>query len=50
MKLIRYDIVDKQTGRIVATAKTTASARRAVDRRDNDYGAYRYRAVPVYTD
>ncbi len=43
-----YAIVDGQTGAIVATAKTRAGASRAVDRRDNAYGAYRYRAQPVY--
>lgn len=43
-----YEIIDKQTGATVATAKTRASASRAVDRRDNAYGAYRYFARPVY--
>lgn len=45
---IRYDIVDKLTGAIVATAKTRKGATRAVDRRDNAYGAYRYSARPVF--
>ena len=46
--IIRFDIVDRQTGRVVSTAKTRAGARRAVDRRDNAYGRYRYSARPVY--
>jgi hypothetical protein len=37
-----YEILDKQTGRVVATVKTLKDASRAVDRRDNAYGAYRY--------
>ena len=47
-KPIRYDIIDTQTRRIVGQAKTRAAANRSVDRRDNQYGAYRYRAVAVY--
>jgi hypothetical protein len=43
-----YAIVDCQTGEVVATAKTRAGATRAVDRRDNNYGAVRYQARPVY--
>lgn len=50
MTPIRYDIVDRQTGRVVATAKTRAAANRSVDKRDNAYGAYRYMANPVYGD
>lgn len=45
---IRYDIIDKLTGAVVATAKTRKAASRAVDRRDSAYGAYRYSARPVY--
>lgn len=44
----RYDIIDGHTGLKAGTAKTLQAARRAVDRRDNAYGTYRYRAVPVY--
>lgn len=50
MHPIRFDIVDGQTGRKVGEAKTRAGANRSVDRRDNEYGAYRYRAVPVYSE
>jgi hypothetical protein len=45
-----YEIVDGQTGAKVGTAKTRAAASRAVDRRDNAYGAYRYRARAVYAE
>lgn len=45
---IRYDIIDSRTGAVVATAKTRVGASRSVDRRDNAYGGYRYRAVAVY--
>lgn len=47
---IRYDIIDRHTGAIVATAKTRAGATRAVDRRDNAFGAYRYSARAVYAE
>jgi hypothetical protein len=49
-KPIRFDIIDRQTGKIVSTALTRAGANRAVDRRDNQYGAYRYMAKAVYSD
>lgn len=48
MTPIRFDIIDGQTGFKVGEAKTRAGARRSVDKRDNAYGAYRYRAVAVY--
>ena len=47
-KPVRYDIIDKHTALKVGEAKTLKGARRSVDQRDNAYGAYRYRAVPVY--
>lgn len=37
-----YHIVDNHTGSIVGFAKTLKRASRSVDRRDNEYGAYRY--------
>ena len=42
-----YVVVDRRTGAIVARCKTLAGARRSVDRRDNEYGAYRYHARPA---
>ena len=47
---IRFDIIDRHTGRKVGEAKTRASANRSVDRRDNAYGAYRYYAKPIYEE
>lgn len=47
-KPIRYDIIDKQSGKVVGTAKTRAGATRSADRRDNQYGAYRYSVRAVY--
>jgi hypothetical protein len=47
---IRFDIIDRHTGRTVSTAKTRAGAIRAVDKRDNAYGAYSYSARPVYAE
>jgi len=42
------NIIDKQTGLIIATRKTLKAARSLVDKKDNEYGAYRYSARPVY--
>lgn len=50
MAISHFNIIDGQTGTIVSTAKTRTGASRAVDRRDNAYGAYRYRAVAVYSE
>lgn len=44
----RYDIYNIKNGKVVGKAKSTTGSRRAVDRRDNEYGAYAHRAVPVY--
>jgi len=46
----RYDIYNIKNGKIVGKAKSRTGSSRAVDRRDNDYGAYAHRAVPVYDD
>lgn len=35
-----YYIFNRRTGTCVAKCKTIKGARRAVDRRDNNYGAY----------
>lgn len=37
-----YGVIDRRTGQIVARCKTRDGARRSSDRRDNEYGAYRY--------
>lgn len=42
-----YEIIDSHTGLVVGTAKSLKAATRSVDRRDNAYGAYRFRARPV---
>lgn len=39
-----YVVIDRRTGAIVSRAKTRAGANRAVDRRDNEYGGYRFYA------
>lgn len=43
-----YEIIDTHTGKVVGKAKTRRAASASVDRRDNTYGAYRYRAQPIY--
>ncbi|MBS3648829.1 hypothetical protein KEU06_09445 [Pseudaminobacter sp. 19-2017] len=50
MKPIRFDIIDRHTGKKVGEATTRAGANRSVDRRDNAYGAYRYSAKPIYAE
>ena len=39
-----YVVYDTHTGAIVSRCKTRAGAMRSADRRDQAYGAYRYRA------
>lgn len=46
--ITHFNIVDRNTGIVVATAKNRVSANKAVDRRDNKYGAYRFSAVAVW--
>lgn len=38
----RYYIVDRHTKKVVGKAKTLAGATKAVDKRDNEYGGYRF--------
>lgn len=45
---IRYDIIDRQTGVVVGSAKTRSGATASVDRRDRAYGACRYMARAVW--
>lgn len=37
-----YNIIDRQTGKVVGTATSLKTALRSIDRRDNEYGGYRY--------
>lgn len=38
-----HELVDSKTGAVVGTYSSAERARRARDRKDNEYGAYRYR-------
>jgi hypothetical protein len=42
MEANRYEVVDIQTGQVVARCRSRSGALRAADRRDNEYGAVRY--------
>ncbi len=42
-----YQIIDIQTGAVVATAKSVKRARQMRDKRDLEYGACRYVVRPV---
>lgn len=47
--ITHYVIIDQQTKRQVGKPYSNASRARArADKLDNDYGAYRYTARPVY--
>ncbi len=37
-----YQVIDRQTGLVVGTYADVKRARRARDRKDLEYGAYRY--------
>jgi hypothetical protein len=39
-----FVVIDCRTGAVVARCKTITGARRSADRRDMEYGAYRYSA------
>jgi hypothetical protein len=47
---LHYVIKDRRTGAIVGKAATLKGARRSVDRRDNEFGGYRFQAVAVFAD
>lgn len=44
----RYDVVDAQTSKVVASYKNRTAAYNYADRRDNAYGAVRYCVRPVW--
>lgn len=50
IQIVRFDIIDKHTGAVVGKATTRKGATRAADRRDNEYGAYRYGVRAVYAN
>lgn len=43
-----YQVIDKQTQKVISTHKTRVQASRKVDRLDNAYGAYRYFVKTIY--
>lgn len=45
-----YHIISKSSGKVVGKAKTKASARRVVDKRDNEYGSYNHTIKPVFKE
>ena len=50
-QILGYRIVDKQTGQQVGKPYSYEQRKRCwhrVDKLDNQYGAYRYRAEPIY--
>lgn len=49
---IEYHLVDGQTGKILGkyTPAQRGRARARRDKLDNEYGAYRYKVVPIYAD
>ena len=48
--VVRYDVVDRQTRKVVGSFKSGSRATAMVDRKDNAYGAYRYSRVAVWSD
>lgn len=43
----RYYVIDGQTKKIIGKYKSGSKASSVVDRKDNEYGAYRYRRQPI---
>ena len=48
--IVRFDIIDRHTQKVVGTAKTRAIASQSVDKRDKAYGAYRFSAKAIWSD
>lgn len=48
--IIRFDIIDIQTGKVVDTATTRDGANRKCDNRDHKYGAVRFIAKAIWSD
>jgi hypothetical protein len=46
-RLAKFEIIHRPTGQIVGRASTRNSARRVVDRRDNEWGSYAHTIRPV---
>lgn len=44
----KYEVVDKQTGKVLSVHDNRVRASRKVDRLDNAYGAYRYFVRTIY--
>ena len=42
-----FEVVDKQTGKTVGTYNSMSRANLARDKKDNEYGSYRYKTQPV---
>jgi hypothetical protein len=42
-----YQLINKNTNAIVGKYKTIKTARRARDRKDNEYGAYVHRVIEI---
>ncbi len=42
MDSTKYQVIDRQTGKVVRTYANKNSARNARDRKDNAYGGYRF--------
>ena len=45
----RYDIIDIQTGSVVASRKKRLDATRLADKKDLEYGAVRYVVKPIWS-
>lgn len=45
----RYDIIDIQTGTVIASRKKRLDATRLADKKDQEYGAVRYIVKPIWS-
>lgn len=48
--IVRYELIDSRTGRLLGTYKHRAVANNRRDKLDNEYGAYRYKVRAVWSD
>ena len=51
-EIIGYNLIDCKTGKVIQAYKANqaAIARKRADKLDNEYGAYRYAAQPIFSN
>lgn len=48
--IVRYDIIDSQSKKVIASRKTRTAATNFADRKDLEYGAVRYLVKAIWSN